>query len=593
MRNVPRAFLLGTIASLGPAGGAAAQVVPPVPPGTLPPPQVGLPGQRNPIELLAPPPPVRLAPGLQQPPLVPQTGPGAAATVRIGRVSITGNEAIPGAALEGAIGGLAGTVQPLSRIEDARLAILRRYREAGYVFAAVDAGLTRRPDGSVDIVFGVVEGYIAEVRLEGDIGPAGTQVLRFLNRLVGVRPASTGDIERALLLASDVPGVTVRGTLRPLQTEPGALQLVAQVERRWFSGFASLDNRGFRGVGPFQWLGVAGLNSFTEFGERTELAYYGAQDSAQWFLQGSVEAFIGGSGLRLRVYGGGGETRPSGTLRQVGYYGRTTVGGIAATYPVIRSRAVNLAVSGSFDAFDGEVQTGTQARQRASFDQVRALRAGLELQTLEARILPFLPAATNLGSLRVHQGVPWLGATGSGDPQASRSGNENFRFTKLSGEAQRTQPLFAPFESGMVSIQGLVLGQWTDDILPLPEKCYLGGSRLGRGYFAGQVTADRCWGYALELQLDLAYDVPLQPAWGSNRFTSQFYLFRDFARGYENLPADPDRRLSSWGGGVRTVISDAVQIDLEGVHRVVVNPEGAAVRPLKEAAFFFRTLFRF
>lgn len=573
------------------AGPALAQAPAAPPPGGLP---GGIPAQRNPLDLLVPQPPVRLAPELRPPPLTPQTGPGATAQVRVDRVTVSGNEAIPTAALAPALEGLVGATLPLSRIEEARLAILRAYREEGYTFAAVDAGLTRRPDGSVDVIFGVTEGYIAEVKLEGDIGPAGTQVLRFLERLVGVKPASTRDIERALLLAADVPGVSVRGTLRPLQTEPGALQLVAQVERRLVSGFLTADNRGFREVGPLQWIGVAGINSLTEFGERTELSYYGAQGSSQWFLQGAVEAFIGGSGLRLRVYGGGGETRPTGTLQAIGYYGRTAVGGLGLSYPIIRSRAFNLSTSGSFDIFDGEIETGTTGdRRRASFDQVRTLRAGLDLQALEARVVPFLPAATNIGNVRVHRGLEWLGASRSGDPITSRSGNESFNFTKVTGEIQRTQPIFAPTENTLFSIQGLFLGQWTDDIMPQPEKCYLGGGRLGRGYYAGQVTADKCWGYALEAQFDIAYEVPFNPAWGSNRFTSQVYFFRDFARGVENLPTDPDRRLSSWGGGVRTVISETIQFDFEGVHRVVLNPDGLAATPLKGSAIFFRTLVRF
>jgi hemolysin activation/secretion protein len=566
--------------------------------GTFAVPHLGLaqapPGARSPIDLIAPQPAPRLSPGLEAPPLVPQTGPGAGAVVRIDRISVTGNEAIPTPRLAGAFEGMVGETLPLSRIEDARLAILRLYRESGYAFAAVDAGLTRRPDGSVDVIFGVVEGFVAEVKLEGDIGPAGTQVLRFLQRLVGVRPASTRDIERALLLASDVPGVVVRGTLRPLQTEPGALELIAQVERRPFSGFATIDNRGFRGVGPTQWLIVSGLNSFTEFGERTELSYFGAQDSTQWFAQGSVEAFIGGSGLRLRVYGGGGETRPTGALRAIGYYSRQTVGGLLATYPVIRSRPFNLNVTGGFDAFDGEIETGTSGRQRASNDQVRALRGGIDMQYLEARLLPFLPAATNLGSVRASRGLSAFGATRDGYPFSGRSGNETFSFIKVAGEVQRTQPLFSPFEGALFSLQGLVIGQYSGDILPQSEKCFLGGNRLGRGYYAGQVTGDTCAGFAVELQFDLAYDVPLAPAWGSNRFASQFYLFRDFARSFENLPTDPDRRLSSWGGGVRTVISDAVQLDVEGVHRVVRQPEAAtATTPLKTTAFFVRALVRF
>jgi hemolysin activation/secretion protein len=276
---------------------AAAQ---PVPPASGPLPQ--LPPQRNPVEMRAPQDLPSLAPSIRPPPLVPQTGPGAGALVRIGRVSVTGNDAIPDAALAAPVAGLAGATVTLARIEEARLGILRLYREAGYAFTAVDAGLAPLPDGegTADLVFGVTEGQVTEVKLEGDIGPAGTQVLRFLNRLIGMRPVSTGAIERALLLASDIPGVTVRGTLRPLPDAPGALQLVAAVERRWVSGYLITDNRGYRLVGPWEALFVAGVNAVTEFGERTELAAYGAQSSSQWFLQASTEAFLGGSGLRAR-----------------------------------------------------------------------------------------------------------------------------------------------------------------------------------------------------------------------------------------------------------------------------------------------------
>jgi len=576
---------MGALIMVLEAGPAAAQV----PPASVP----TAPAQRNPVELLAPQTPPRLSPGIEPPPLVPQTGPGAVAQVRIGRISFTGNEALPDAALAEPVAGLAGATVSLARIEEARLGILRTYREAGYVFASVNAGLTPQPDGSADLVFAVVEGFVAEVKLDGDIGPAATQVLRFLNRLVGQRPVSTGAIERALLLASDIPGVTVRGTLRPLQTEPGALQLIAHVERRWFSGYFNLDNRGYRLVGPLQALLVVGANSFTEYGERTELALFGAQDSTQWFTQASVEAFLGGSGLRLRIYGGAGETRPSGSLREIGYYGYTTVAGISATYPLLRSRAANLYLSGSFDAFDGEIETGTAGRTRASRDAIRTFRFGSDGQLLERWLLPWLPAATTLGGLRLHQGIEALGATTNGYPLSGRSGNEDFGFTKLTAELQRTQPLFSPFDGAMVSIQGQLVGQWTDDVLPQAEKCYLGGSRLGRGFYAGQVTGDKCWGYGVELQLDIGYELPITPALGDNRFNSQFYVFRDFERAYENLSTDPDRRLSSWGGGVRTVVSDTVQIDLEGVHRETVRPDGAQADRLKETAFFFRTLIRF
>ncbi|WP_052388689.1 ShlB/FhaC/HecB family hemolysin secretion/activation protein [Belnapia moabensis] len=548
------------------------------------------PALRNPVELNAPAPAVRLAPSIEGPPVQAQTGPGAAAEVPIGAVTIRGAEALTPAELAPAIAGLADSTIPLARVEEARLAILRAYRDAGYPFATINAGLSRRGEVA-DLEFVVTEGFVAEVKLEGDIGPAGTQVLRFLNRLLGQRPVSSAAIERALLLAQDIPGVTVRGTLRPLPTEAGALQLVAQVERKWYGGYVNLDNRGYRLVGPWQGLAVAGLNSFTEFGERTEFSLFGAQESTQWFAQGSVEAFVGGSGLRVRLYAGTGQTRPSGSLRAIGYYGETQVGGISASYPIIRSRPANLFAVSSFDVFDGVVETGTSGRNRASRDAIRSWRAGFDGQLLENWIR-ILPAATTFGSVRVSQGITALGATRNGYPLSGRSGAEDFGFTKISGEVQRIQPIWSPGEGQMFNLQGLFAGQWSGDILPQAEKFYLGGNRLGRGYYSGQVTGDRAWGLALEAQYDLAFDLP-NSEFGPGRVAAQFYAFRDIGRTAENRPNDANRRLSSWGGGVRMVINDTVQFDLEGVYRVVRRPDGAAAESLRETAVLFRTLVNF
>ena len=570
-------------------GEASAQS--PVPPGARP----GIePALRNPVELNRPQPAPRLSPALEAPPLQPQTGPGAVAEIAVGAVRITGAAAVPPAALAPAIAGLAETTIPLARIEEARLGILRAYRDAGYPFAAVNAGVTPRGGTPpvADLNFAVTEGFVAEVKLEGDIGPAGTQVLRFLNRLIGQRPVSSAAIERALLLAQDIPGLTVRGTLRPLANEPGALLLVAQVERKSYSGYVNLDNRGYRLVGPWQGLLVAGLNSFTEYGERTEFSLFGAQDSTQWFAQSSVDAFVGGSGLKVRLYAGTGETRPSGSLRQIGYYGATQVAGVSANYPVIRSRPVNLYAVGSLDVFDGVVETGTSGRVRASRDAIRTARFGFDGQLLESWVR-FLPAATNIATLRVARGIDALGATRNGYALSGRSGAENFGFVKVSGEVQRTQPLWSPGEGQLFSLQGLFAGQWSDDILPQAEKFYLGGNRLGRGYYAGQVTGDRAWGLALELQYDIGLDLPWNLGFGSNRLAAQFYAFRDISRAVENRSNDANRRLSSWGGGVRTVLSERVQLDLEAVHREVRRPDGAAADALHETALLFRTLVRF
>jgi hemolysin activation/secretion protein len=582
-----RVLLLAAGLALVLPGLAAAQR----PPGLPAPP----PSQSDLIDRLAPAQTPSLSPRVQPPPPEAQRGPGEGRQVAISTAVVQGNTALDAAALRPVVAPIEGRTVTLAEIEQTRLAVLGAYRRAGYPFVSVAAALVPEADGRNAVRFSITEGYVAEVRLDGDIGPAGTQVLRFLERVKEVRPISTAAVERALLLASDVPGVTVRGVLQPIQGEPGALRLVAQLSRSALSGYFNLDNRAYQLTGPWQALLVAGLNSFTELGERTEISVFGSEQSTQYFLQASSEVFVGGSGLRLRLYAGLGNITPSQQLAEIGYESETSLAGFVATYPIIRSRPANLWAVGQFDMFDSYTYTGAAdtpgPRALAGRDRIRALRGGFDAQALDS-ILGFLPPATNSGAARIHQGLNGLGASDNGDPQATRIGSE-FDFTKYTAEYQRVQPVWSPFDGAMFNVQAYVTGQWSTNILPPAEKYYLGGSRLGRGYYSGQVTGDWGYGYAVELQLDLAYEIPAEPALGNNRGSTQFYVFRDMGWAYQNLDTDADRRLSSWGGGVRTVIADTVQFDLELARRLTTRPDGAFSDPLRATAVYFRTLVRF
>lgn len=555
--------------------------------------QTSAPLQVNPIERAAPTPPPRVAPPIEPPPLTPATGPGAQQRVRLGDVRISGNQALPATQLAPAIAGLDGQEVPLARIEEARIAILTAYRTAGFPFAAVDAGLTPRPDGAADATFRVTEGFIAEVRLEGDIGPAGTQVLRFLQPLTHQRPISSAALERALLLASDIPGVTVRGVVRPLPAEPGALQLVAQVARRPVSGYLNLDNRGSDLAGPIQGLLAIGANAFTELGERTELALFNAEGGQQDFAQLTVETFLGASGLRLRTWAGAGRARPGSTLAAIGYAGDTQVAGVALSYPLVRTRPLTLSIIGQADAFRSEVRTDTGGGAAvASRDDVRSLRVGFDLQSLD-QVLAFLPPAITTGNVRLHRGLSGFGATGNDDPQATRAGSR-YDYLKASFELIRTQPLFEPVEGWTLGVQGLVAGQYSNDVLPQVEKFYLGGSRLNRGFFAGQVTGDSAFVYGAELQLSTRVELAGDAPWGiSNRLDVQFYAFRDQGRTWENVATDPNRRIVSHGVGLRLNLADALALEFEGVRRQTRRPAGQAEDPLDRDAVYVRTLVRF
>jgi hemolysin activation/secretion protein len=159
---------------------------------------------------------------------VPPSGEVPNRPVRVTSVAVAGVTAYPQQEIVQMTSGLIGPAVPLPQIDAARQAILQRYRSDGYLLTTVSASLD--PNGILRFV--VTEGRIASVKLDGDIGPAGTQVLRFLNRLTEQQPIDSVTLERYLLLAQDVPGVSLRAVLELATDTPGALNLIAQVSRQ-------------------------------------------------------------------------------------------------------------------------------------------------------------------------------------------------------------------------------------------------------------------------------------------------------------------------------------------------------------------------
>lgn len=223
----------------------------------------------SPIPRILPPPPLTVRPGAIAPP---PSAPGSALlnrTVKVAGVTVDGVTAYTTAEIVPLVTGLTGPAVPLSRIEAAREVILERYRADGYVFTAVSAHI----DAAGRLRFLVTEGHIVSVRLDGDIGPAGVQVLRFLKRLTEEPVIDAATLERYLLLAQDVPGVTLHAVLEPAAGQPGALDLVAQVERSPVSGLVVQGDKALAATTELQLNTSIGISVLGK----------SAQIPAQWY----------------------------------------------------------------------------------------------------------------------------------------------------------------------------------------------------------------------------------------------------------------------------------------------------------------------
>lgn len=494
------------------------------------------------------------------------------------------------------VGDLSGSAISHEQIERARLAILDQYRRDDYVYTAVSAtlgGETRQ------LTFVVTEGFVAEVRLSRDVGPAGTRVLRFLNHLLEpeAKPLKTKDLERWVLLASDVPGLNARATLLPSADEPGALTLVADVSHKEISVLLSADNRAYQYSGPTQGLASVDLNSFTSLGERTTLTIFHSIDQTQLFGQGATEFFVGDEGLKVRLYGGAGDSRPGGALAATGYNGFTTIFGGQVSYPVIRERQMTLNLFGMFDALDGAiVNNGVH-----TYDSLRVLRVGPDFVWSDIWLSGPLGrwfgdglgqswSAANSVSTRVSKGLTLLGASRNGAADAGRAG-EVVDFTKGTLNVARTQALYS-WQGKTLSLRGEVAGQYTQDVLPAAEEFLLGGSHFNRGFYAGEVTGDSGMTATAELSLETPLKLGILPAVEPK---AEFYGFFDFGQTWESRPQDAAHTLRSAGVGVRLFPTGSTkyELDLEAVKRLQLFPQGSRVDALKGEALYWQLAVRF
>jgi len=527
--------------------------------------------QGSPIPRALPPAPPSTAPGTALPALPPPGGEVPNRTVHVTDVTVDGVTAFPQADIARYARDLTGPAVPLPQIDAARQAMLQQYRSAGYVLSTVSANL----DAGGHLRFVITEGRIASVKLDGDIGPAGVQVLRFLNQLTKVQPIDSATLERYLLLAQDVPGVTLRAVLQPSADDPGALNLIAEVSHQAISGLASFDNRAFVQTGPIEGLGVLDFNSLTALGEKTEVTYYHTFPNSQNFGQLAEEMFLGGSGLKLRLYAGTGNAIPNGGgpsgLAAEQYHGKTSVLGGVLSYPVIRSRQQTLNVYTSLDALISNVHTG-DPQALSSQDSLRVLRLGEDYAMSDIWLGATRPA-NNVVSVRLSQGLRILGAETSGTSQTPARPGERSDFFKMNFQLTRTQTLFTPFEGSSVALMGLLAGQWSENILPPAEQFYLGGSQYTRGYYSGQIPGDKALVATVELQFNTGTNLSM---WGlSADVSTQFYLFYDWGETWQNQSTDFATRVNSAGGGVRLQVTRYAEVDFEALGRFNRYPTGS------------------
>lgn len=406
-------------------------------------------------------------------------GPQASVT----RIDLTGSQAFSNGQLLARLGDYQGKSYDLAGMQELANQLTRYYRDAGYPFARVYLPAQGLENGVLRLQ--VVEGRYGEVKTEGDAALA-ARAQSYLNPLKPGDIIESASLERAALLLSDLPGVTVSPIIRPGQ-QLGTGDLAVQVERGdRVNGSVGLDNQGNRYTGQYRANAALSINSPFMLGDQITLR---AQRTSEDLNYGDVgySAPLGSSGLRGRVGYGYTGYELGKEFSDLDAHGSAKVASVGLSYPLIRSQSRNLTI-------------GIDFMHKKLRDDYRAAEIEQNKFSNSVPIAAQFDVRDSLGGGGLTYGaLSWTPGTlkldGNLATADSLSANSAGHYSKLNLDIARLQSV-----SSRWSLFGRFSGQWTNDNLDSSEDFGLGGPAGVRAYPVGEGYGDRGWLAQLEVR---------------------------------------------------------------------------------------------
>ena len=400
--------------------------------------------------------------------------------VTVRGVRITGNTVYSAADLEPLYRDLVGREVPVTAIYDLAQKITAKYGGDGYVLSrAIVPPQELSPRGAV-VHIQIIEGYIDRVEWPAVLSKYRDFFSYYEAKITAERPINVKTLERYLLLASDLPGLRFKNSLKASPKNPGAATLVVEVAEKPVDVFARIDNRGTKARGPLQYFTSISLNNLGRMHESFTLSQAGAFQTTElqyWML--SYRQVLTPEGLTFFANNSYSRSKPGTEILQLlEYKTRGDLFEAGLSYPFIRSREKNLIATGLFfisnDRSDilGALNT---------LDRIRGLRIKVDADFVDPL------RATNQINLVLSQGIEGLGSSSSGGANLSRA-NGQPDFTKFEATFSRLQPLPIPGFSVLLA----AYTQWASTPLLSPELCGYGGRAFGRAYDPSELVGDRC-----------------------------------------------------------------------------------------------------
>lgn len=406
--------------------------------------------------------------------------PRSNAKVWVQSFQFSGNQLLSTPQLSATLAPFTGRDLFFEELQGAANTIATAYREAGWI---VRVFLPEQEISAGVITLQVVEARFAGVRHEG----TPSKRLRanqlegwFTSRQLTGQALNAHFLDRAMLLADDLPGLRVSGTLAPGNTDGETALVLQTTDEAFIDGNVGLDNQGARSTGSNRSSANVNINSPGGRGDLLSLNLLHSQGSD--YGRVAFTTPVGHNGLRLGLSVSSMDYKVIGGLAQtvnLDIRGGSSSQGLDWSYPLVRARQHNLYFSGGLDnkRFDSATRQSTATDPQSYSDyasnSLRLVLSGNHFDSWGAGGASSISAQTLWGWLTHMQGHNQIDTI-------------QRKFNKLNYSLNRQQNL-----SSDHALLFSFSSQHANQVLDSSERFYLGGAASVRAYPVSELGGDR------------------------------------------------------------------------------------------------------
>lgn len=411
-------------------------------------------------------------------------------TLRPQSFRFVGNQLLSAEQLNVVLTDFLGQELDFSGLQRAADAVTGAYREAGRI-ARVYLPEQDISDGTVTLQ--VVEARYTGLRVEGE-RPQRVNLIHIesffdANQKIG-EPLNANNLDRALLLTDDLPGVSVAGTLVPGQADGETALVIRTTDEPLLYGDVGLDNNGARATGSYRFTANLNVNSPLGGGDMLSLNLLHSLGSD--YVRGAYTLPVGSDGLRVGFNASnmtytvvnGFNFNPGNPLQ-----GYSKSMGLELSYPLLRSRPENIYITAGVDEKRFYTKDPTQVSSDYGSASFRMAVSGNQFDDMGGGGANSASLQITRGELKDMRAHTLLGTIA---PQ----------YTRINYNVSRQQTLTQD-QTLLVTLQGQHARQFLDS----SEKFYLGGPQSVRAYPVSELSGERGQVLSTEWRLRLGSEL--------------------------------------------------------------------------------------